>query len=79
MTAPRMTRAHYNFIADVIAPHISWPTKLREIADELEATNPAFDRRKFLSRATKAWESAQDVDEITEFVHDDEVPYERFQ
>ena len=72
--APRMTRAHYNFIADVIAPQISWPTKLRDIADELEATNSAFNRGKFLSRATKAWEAAQDVDEI-----DDEVPYERFQ
>ena len=72
--APRMTRAHYNFIADVIAPQVSWPTKLRDIADELEATNPKFNRERFLSRATKAWEAAQDVDEI-----DDEVPYERLQ
>ena len=72
--APRMTRAHYNFIADVIAPQVSWPTKLREIADELEATNPAFDRRKFLYRATKAWEAAQNVDELN-----DEIPYERLQ
>lgn len=72
--APRMTRAHYNFIADVIAPQVSWPTKLRDIADELRATNPKFNRERFLSRATKAWEAAQDVDEI-----DDEVPYERFQ
>ena len=74
MTAPSMTRAHYNFIADVIAPQVSWPTKLRDIADELEATNPAFNRGKFLSRATKAWEAAQGVDELN-----DEVPYERFQ
>ena len=72
--APRMTRAHYNFIADVIAPQISWPTKLRDIADELEATNSAFNRGKFLSRATKAWEAAQDVNELN-----DEIPYERLQ
>jgi len=72
--APKMTRAHYDFIADVIAPQVSWPTKLRDIADELEATNPAFNRGKFLSRATKAWEAAQGVDELN-----DEVPYERFQ
>ena len=72
--APRMTRAHYNFIADVIAPQVSWPTKLRDIANELEATNPAFNRGKFLSRATKAWEAAQNVDELN-----DEIPYERLQ
>ena len=72
--APRMTRAHYNFIADVIAPQVSWPTKLRDIADELEATNSAFNRGKFLSRATKAWEAAQDVNELN-----DEIPYERLQ
>tara|TARA_B110000971_G_scaffold104485_1_gene107346 strand:- start:25 stop:255 length:231 start_codon:yes stop_codon:yes gene_type:complete len=72
--APRMTRAHYNFIADVIAPQVSWPTKLRDIADELEATNSAFNRGKFLSRATKAWEAAQNVDELN-----DEIPYERLQ
>lgn len=70
MTAPRMTRAHFNFIADVIAPQVTWPTKLRDIADELEATSSVFDRAKFLSRATKAWEAAHELEEIN-----DEIPY----
>lgn len=53
---PRMTRQHFEFIADQIGPHVSWPSKLHEIADELAATNPLFDKNKFIVRATKAWE-----------------------
>ena len=72
--APKMTRAHYIFIADIIAPQVAWPTQLVEIANELKATNPKFNKERFLNRANKAWEAARDVDKI-----DDEVPYERLQ
>ena len=54
--APRMSRSHYEFIADQIGPHVSWPSKLHEIADTLAATNAKFDKDKFIKRATKAWE-----------------------
>ena len=57
-SAPRMTRAHYQFIADNIGPHLSWPSTLHDIADKLAATNPLFDKEKFIQRATKAWEDA---------------------
>ena len=57
-SAPRMTRAHYQFIADNIGPHITWPSHLHDIADKLAATNPLFDKHKFIERATKAWEDA---------------------
>ena len=44
------------FIADQVAPHVSWPSDLHCIADELEKVNPRFNRHKFIIRATKAWE-----------------------
>jgi hypothetical protein len=40
------------------------------VADELAATNPRFDKEKFLRRATKAWEDRHEIGEI-----DDEIPY----
>ncbi len=67
---PKMSRAHYNFIADVIGPQVSWPSHLHSIADELEKTNPRFNRKKFLKRATAAWEANHQVAEF-----EDEVPY----
>ena len=69
--APKMTRAHYQFIADNIGPHISWPSKLHEIADKLAATNPRFDKDKFIQRATKAWEDAH----LDEYELDDEIRF----
>lgn len=56
MKAPRMTRQHFEFIADVIAPTLSWPTHIETIADKLAESNDRFDRDKFVARATKAWE-----------------------
>jgi len=69
-TAPRMTRAHYNFLADTLGPLVSWPSHLHVVADELAATNPRFDKEKFLRRAIKAWEDKHDYAPI-----DDEIPY----
>jgi hypothetical protein len=55
-TTPRMTRQHFEFIADQIGPHVSWPSHLHDIAGALAATNPMFNKNKFIVRATKAWE-----------------------
>jgi len=68
--APRMSRSHYEFIADQIGPHVAWPSKLHHIADELAATNPLFNKDKFIERATKAWEDNNELPEL-----DDEIPY----
>jgi len=69
--APRMTRQHYEFIADVIVPQLaSWPTEIAALADELAETNPRFNRDKFIKRATANWERANPVPEI-----DDEIIY----
>lgn len=65
-----MTRGHYNFIADTIGPLVAWPSHLESIADELEATNPRFDRHKFIQRATKAWEERNEISQL-----DDCIPY----
>ena len=52
----KMSRQHYEFIADVMGPLIPWPTHLHSIADKLEQTNPKFNREKFIRRGTQAWE-----------------------
>ena len=67
---PKMTRAHYNFIADMIGPQVAWPSHLQSIADELQKTNPLFNRKKFLERATAAWERNNEVPKF-----EDEIPY----
>ena len=67
---PRMTRAHYNFIADTIGPMVGWPSHIPAIADELAATNPRFNRERFIERAVKAWEANHKPMEI-----DDVIPY----
>jgi hypothetical protein len=40
------------------------------IADDLEAHNPRFNRKRFLDRAIKAWEKNHVIPEF-----DDEIPY----
>lgn len=65
-----MQQRHFEYIADHVAPLMSWPTKITEMADKLASTNPRFDRDKFIARATKAWEAAHPIEEI-----DDEIPY----
>jgi hypothetical protein len=53
----RLTRQHYEFFADEIAPMLPWATGIQELADKLKHTNPRFDRDKFVRRATQNWEA----------------------
>lgn len=69
LDAPKMTRQHFNFIADLIGP-ITYPTELARIADQLAATNPRFDREKFLDRAIKNYEANNVPADL-----DDHIPY----
>lgn len=69
----RMSKQHFDFIADQIGPLLYWPTAVQEIADKLVATNPRFDREKFISRATNAWEQHHKY--MLEDIKDDEIPY----
>jgi len=57
--APKMSRRHYQFIADNISPLLDWPSGLQDMADILSSTNDNFDRDIFLKRATAAWEANQ--------------------
>ena len=66
----RLTRQHYEFLADLVGPMVEWPSRLHSVADKLESTNPRFDRDKFIRRATQAWEDNYDIPTI-----DDEIPY----
>jgi len=61
---PPMTRQHYEFIADLMGPMVAWPSHLIDIADALEKTNSKFVRKKFLERATKAWEDNQNTGDL---------------
>lgn len=65
-----MTRKDFEWIADTVGPLFSAKYKLEQIADDLESTNPRFDRERFLKRAYKAWEQNNAVPNI-----DDEIPY----
>ena len=53
----RLTRQHFVFMADEIAPLLGWATGVNELADKLQKTNPRFNRDKFVERATKNWEA----------------------
>lgn len=68
--SPPMSKQHYEFIADLMGPMVAWPSHLNDIADALEKTNPKFARKKFLDRATKAWEDNNNIGEL-----DDEIRY----
>jgi hypothetical protein len=52
----KMSRQHFDFIADTVGPMVGWPSQLHDLADKLAASNPKFNREKFISRATNAWE-----------------------
>lgn len=53
-----MSKQHFDFIAEKVGPLVGWPSDLHDIADQLQETNPKFNREKFISRATAAWENA---------------------
>jgi phosphoenolpyruvate carboxylase len=65
-----MTRKHFEWVADTVAPMVNSPLIIERIADDLEAMNPRFDRDKFVDRAIKAWEKNHIPEDI-----DDEIPY----
>lgn len=52
----KLTRQHFEFIADNIAPLLFSPTDIERIADSLEQTNNNFKRGVFVSRCLKNWE-----------------------
>ena len=54
----KLSRQHFEFIADEISPLLEKPTSIEIIADKLTPTNPNFDREKFTQRALKNWEAA---------------------
>jgi hypothetical protein len=54
----KLSRQHFEFIADDIAPLLENPTSIETIAEKLEDTNPNFDREKFTERALRNWEDA---------------------
>jgi phosphoenolpyruvate carboxylase len=51
-----MTRKHFEWVADTVAPMVSSPLIIERIADDLSSMNKRFNRDKFLDRAIKAWE-----------------------
>ena len=65
-----MTRKHFEWVADSIAPIVNSPLVIERIADELQEMNPRFNRDRFVDRAIKAWERNNLPQDI-----DDEVPY----
>jgi hypothetical protein len=67
----KMSRQHFDFIADTVGPMVGWPSALHDLADKLAASNPKFNREKFISRATNAWE--QEHQHIYEVPLDDEI------
>jgi len=65
-----MQQRHFEYLADNVAPLLGWPTQIKKMADELAETNPRFNREKFIQRATKAWEAANPMEPV-----DDYIPY----
>ena len=53
----KLSRKHFEFIADTIAPMLANPVFVEDIADKLEDTNPNFNREIFTQRALKNWEN----------------------
>ena len=53
----KLSRQHFEFIADTIAPMLANPVFVEDIADKLEDTNPNFNREIFTQRALKNWEN----------------------
>jgi hypothetical protein len=65
-----MQQRHYEYLADNLAPLMPWPSSIVAMAEKLKSTNPKFNKEKFLSRAIKAWEKANPVEDIN-----DDIPY----
>ena len=65
-----MTRSNYEFLADMVAPLMGWPSAIEAMANELQKNNPKFDRKKFTKRAVKAWENVNPLEPL-----DDHIPF----
>jgi len=53
----KLTRKHFEFIADELAPLLGWANDVEIMTDALRKTNPNFDADKFKKRALKNWEA----------------------
>ena len=53
----KLTRQHFEFIADEFAPLLGWANDVETMTDALKRTNPNFDAEKFKKRAYKNWEA----------------------
>lgn len=62
----KMTKQHYEFLADEVLPLMASPSNLEEVADKLEDTNPLFNRGVFMARALKKWEDKNIQQEMIE-------------
>lgn len=69
-----MTRKHFEWVADSIAPMVSSPLVIERIADDLASMNPRFDRKRFIDRAVAAWEK-QNLPLEVDGVYFDDIPY----
>jgi hypothetical protein len=67
---PLMQQRHFEYLADHVAPLMPWPSFIVAMAEELKATNPKFNKEKFLKRAVAAWELANPAEDLN-----DEIPY----
>lgn len=63
-----MQQRHFEYLADNVAPLLAWPTQISKMADKLAATNPLFNKQKFIQRATKAWEEANHMEELDDYI-----------
>ena len=68
-----MTRKHFEWVADTVAPMVNSPLVIERIADDLASMNKRFNRDKFLDRAIKAWERHNLPFEV-DGVYFDEIP-----
>lgn len=55
-----MINLTYDDMADIMGQQVPWPTHLQDIADELQARDPGFNRERFIKRATEIWEKNYD-------------------
>jgi len=68
---PKLSRQHFDYLADELGTIMEWPTALHDVADALAKTNPLFNREKFLRRAMNKWEETHHDPVFLE----DQIPY----
>ena len=66
----KFTRQQSEWIADNASEYFGWPSDLQDFADKLAETNPAFDKERFLRRATKNWESKHPIEMLDDSCDD---------